>query len=120
MENRAGRKIRAGSGQAEYSCFIPAPLPPKNPAIQYDDELIYLISEANRYIGRLDEVTDTLISPSYFVYMYARKEAALSSQIEGTRATFSDLIKAEAGMADEVPNDVSEIENHLKDTSYGF
>lgn len=120
MENRAGRKIKAGSGQAEYSCFIPAPLPPKNPAIQYDDELIYLISEANRYIGRLDEVTDTLISPSYFVYMYARKEAALSSQIEGTRATFSDLIKAEAGMADEVPNDVAEIENYVKATSYGF
>lgn len=70
------------------------------PGIQYDDEMIYLISEANKYIGRLDEVTDTLISSSYFVYMYARKEATLSSQIEGTRATFSDLIKAEAGMAD--------------------
>ena len=45
--------------------------------------------------------------------MYARKEATLSSQIEGTRATFSDLIKAEAGMADEVPNDVKEIENYV-------
>lgn len=120
MENRAGRKIKVGSGQAEYSCFIPAPLPPQNPVIQYDDEMIYLISEANRYIGRLDEVTDTLISPSFFVYMYARKEAALSSQIEGTRATFSDLIKAEAGMADEVPDDVKEIENYVKATNYGF
>ena len=86
----------------------------------FDNEMIYLISEANRYIGRLDEVTDTLISPSYFVYMYARKEATLSSQIEGTRATFSDLIKAEAGMADEVPNDVKEIENYIWDTSFGF
>jgi len=120
VENRAGRKIKSGTGNAEYSCFIPAPLPPQNPTIQYDDEMIYLISEANRYIGRLDEVTDTLISPSYFVYMYARKEATLSSQIEGTRATFSDLIKAEAGMADEVPNDVKEIENYVKATSYGF
>lgn len=120
MENRAGRKIKVGSGQAEYSCFIPAPLPPQNPVIQYDDEMIYLISEANRYIGRLDVVTDTLISPSFFVYMYARKEAALSSQIEGTRATFSDLIKAEAGMADEVPDDVKEIENYVKATNYGF
>lgn len=120
MENRAGRKIKSGSGKAEYACFVPALLPPNNPPIQYDDEMIYLISEANRFIGRLDEVTDNLISPSYFVYMYARKEATLSSQIEGTRATFSDLIKAEAGMADEVPNDVKEIENYIKATSYGF
>ena len=120
MEQRAGRKIKVGSGSVEYSCFIPAALPPHSPSIQYDDEMIYLISEANRYIGRLDEVTDTLISPSYFVYMYARKEATLSSQIEGTRATFSDLIKAEAGMADEVPNDVAEIENYVRATSYGF
>lgn len=120
VENRAGRKIKAGSNNAEYTCYIPAPLPPQNPTIQYDDEMIYLISEANRYIGRLDEVTDTLISPSYFVYMYARKEATLSSQIEGTRATFSDLIKAEAGMAYEVPNDVKEIENYVKATTYGF
>ncbi len=120
MENRAGRKIKTGIGNSEYTCFIPAPLPLQNPTIQYDDEMIYLISEANRYIGRLDEVTDTLISPSYFVYMYARKEATLSSQIEGTRATFSDLIKAEAGMADEVPNDVKEIENYVKATRYGF
>jgi Fic family protein len=120
IENRAGRKLKTGSGNAEYACFIPAPLPPQNLTIQYDDEMIYLISEANRYIGRLDEVTDTLISPSYFVYMYARKEATLSSQIEGARATFSDLIKAEAGMADEVPNDVKEIENYIRATGYGF
>lgn len=120
MDVRAGRKVKQGSGKAEYCCFVPADLPPQNPSIQYDDEMIYLVSEANRFVGRLDEVTDTLISPSYFVYMYARKEAALSSQIEGTRATFSDLIKAEAGMADEVPNDVQEIENYVKATSYGF
>jgi len=120
MDVRAGKKVKQGSGKAEYFCFVPADLPLQNPPIQYDDEMIYLVSEANRFIGRLDEVTDTLISPSYFVYMYARKEAALSSQIEGTRATFSDLIKAEAGMADEVPNDVQEIENYVKAISYGF
>lgn len=120
METRAGRLIKAGSGNAEYSCFIPEPLPPDNPPIQYDDEMIYLLSEANRFIGRLDEVTDNLISPNYFVYMYERKEATLSSQIEGTQASFSDLIKAEAGMADEVPNDVKEIENYIKAISYGF
>jgi Fic family protein len=120
MNNRAGKFIKIGSGISQYSCFVPKCLPPDNPPITYDDELIYLISEANRFIGRLDEVTDTLISPSYFVYMYARKEATLSSQIEGTQATFSDLIKAEAGMGDEVPNDVKEIENYIRALQYGF
>jgi len=120
VENRAGKSIKIGSSSSEYECFVPAPLPPLNPGIQFDDEMIYLISEANRYLGRLDELTDTLLSPNYFVYLYARKEATLSSQIEGTQATFSDLIKAEAGMADEVPNDVQEIENYVKATGYGF
>lgn len=120
MNTRAGKKIKHCSENAEFYCFVPANLPPQNPTIQYDDEMIYLISEANRFIGRLDEVTDNLISPSYFVYMYARKEATLSSQIEGTRATFSDLIKAEAGMTDEVPDDVKEIENYITATKHGF
>jgi Fic family protein len=120
MKNRAGSFIEIGNGISKYKCFIPKGLPPKEPSIQYDDELIYLISEANRYIGRLDEVTDTLISPKYFVYMYARKEATLSSQIEGTQATFSDLIKAEAGISDEIPDDVKEIENYVKAVNYGF
>ena len=120
MDNRAGKFVKMGTGISQYSCFVPAPLPPNDPSIKYDDEMIYLISESNRFIGRLDEVTDTLISPNYFVYMYARKEATLSSQIEGTQATFSDLIKAEAGMADEVPKDVKEIENYIKAINYGF
>lgn len=120
MSNRAGKLVKNGTGISSYSCFVPEFLPPSNPTIKYDDEMIYLISEANRFIGRLDEITDTLISPNYFVYMYARKEATLSSQIEGTQATFSDLIKAEAGMGDEVPNDVKEIENYIKALNYGF
>lgn len=120
MINRAGKFVKIGSEISQYLCFVPEYLQKINPPIQYDNELIYLVSEANRFIGRLDEVTDTLISPNYFVYMYARKEATLSSQIEGTQATFSDLIKAEAGISDEVPDDVKEIENYIKAINYGF
>lgn len=120
MDNRAGKFIEIGSGISKYNSFIPESLPPTKSPIHYDDKMIYLVAEANRYIGRLDEVTDTLISPSYFVYMYARKEATLSSQIEGTRATFSDLIKAEAGIHDEIPDDVKEIENYVKAVNYGY
>lgn len=120
VNTRAGKFVQIGNGISRYECFVPEVLPPRKPNIEYDDELIYLISEANRYIGRLDEVTDALISPEYFVYMYARKEATLSSQIEGTQATFSDLIKAEAGIHDEIPDDVKEIENYVKAVNYGF
>ena len=119
MQNRAGKFVKQGTGTSSYKCFVPNFLPP-NPPILYDDEMFYLASEANRYIGRLDEITDILISPNYFVYMYARKEATLSSQIEGTQATFTDLIKKEAGIEDEIPNDVREIENYIKAINYGF
>lgn len=119
MESRAGNYIKMGSGKSEYKCFVPNYLPP-NPPVKYDDEMFYLASEASRYIGRLDEITDILISPNYFVYMYARKEATLSSQIEGTQATFADLIKKEAGIEDEIPNDVKEIENYINALNYGF
>ncbi|MEA3423977.1 MAG: Fic family protein [Bacillota bacterium] len=120
MNNRAGKFVNIGNKSSQYTCFIPNYLPPSKPAIQYDDEMIFLLSEAHRYLGRLDEVTDRLISPNYFVYMYARKEATLSSQIEGTQATFSDLIKAEAGISENIPTDVKEIENYIKAINYGY
>jgi cell filamentation protein, protein adenylyltransferase len=82
-KNRAGRFNKIGSGDTAYSCFVPNPLPP-NPPVSYDDEILCILSEADRYLGRLDEVTDLLIVPNFFVYMYARKEATLSAQIEGT------------------------------------
>lgn len=117
--NRSGKFVVEGKGDSAYKAFIPNHLPPKQ-QLNYDDELIYLVSEANRFIGRLDEITDILIAPNFFVYMYARKEATLSSQIEGTQATFSDLIKKEAGINDEIPDDVREIENYIKALEYGF
>ena len=72
--NRAGKFMSEGKSESAYKSFVPNNLPP-NPSLCYDDELIYLVSEANRYIGRLDEITDILIAPIFFVYMYARKEA---------------------------------------------
>lgn len=119
MNANPGNFIKVGKGDAAYSCYIPKNLPLKENELKYDAALIYQLAEANRYLGRLDEITDTLVSHDYFVYMYARKEAALSSQIEGTQATFSDLIKSEAGIG-EVPQDVDEIKNYIKAINYGF
>ena len=77
---RAGRYIRQPTG---YRAFIPAPLPPV-PPVQITGEIQRLLSEADRALGRLDGSIQTLPNPDLFVFMYVRKEAVLSSQIEGT------------------------------------
>ena len=118
MPNRAGKHVICGTGETAYKCFVPQTMPPQG-GIRFDEDMIYLLSEASRQLGRLDEITDSLIAPNYFVYMYARKEAALSSQIEGTRATFTDLIRKEAGFEDG-PRDVQEIQNYIYAIRYGF
>jgi len=120
MNNNKGKYIHAGSGNAMYKAYIPAYLG-KYPPFNLEIGLVNQLVEANRFIGKLDEITDILIAPSLFVEMFARKEATLSSQIEGTQATFSDLIKIEAGIKDkDIPDDVKEIKNYLTALNYGL
>src|SRR6266481_2929634 len=108
--NRAGRYVSQSTG---YRAFIPAALPP-NPALEISDELLTLLSKADRAIGRLDGSTEALPNPDLFVFMYVRKEAVLSSQIEGTQASLMDLLEFEAEMArGEALVDVREIINYL-------
>jgi hypothetical protein len=90
--NRAGRYIRQPSG---YRAFIPASLPPV-PPVRLEGELQFLLSDADRALGRLDGSIQTLPNPDLFVFMYVRKEAVLSSQIEGTQSSLQDLLAAEA------------------------
>src|SRR5665213_4208903 len=103
-ENQAGRE--------GYGAFIPAPLPP-NPPIVLDGELQTLLERASRALGRLDGISLLLPDPGLFLYMYVRKEAVLSSQIEGTESSLSDLLLFES---DELPNvgigDVREVSNY--------
>ena len=91
---RAGRYFRQTTG---YRAFIPAPLPP-DPPIEIDAEMQHWLSDADRALGRLDGSIQTLPNPNLFVMMYTRKEAVLSSQIEGTQASINDLLKAEADL----------------------
>jgi Fic family protein len=80
-----------------------------------------LLSEADRALGRLDGSIQTLPNPDLFVFMYARKEAVLSSQIEGTQASINDLLKAEAKIFDsESPRDVAEVLNYVTAMNYGL
>jgi hypothetical protein len=81
-EARAGRYLTQPAG---YRAFIPAPLPP-SPPLRIAGDLQRLLSDADRALGRLDGSVQTLPNPDLFVYMYVRKEAVLSSQIEGTQS----------------------------------
>lgn len=90
--HRAGRYVRQPTG---YRAFMPAPLPP-DPPVALTGELPSLLSRADRALGRLDGSVLTLPNPDLFVFMYVRKEAVLSSQIEGTQSSLQDLLAAEA------------------------
>ena len=101
------------NANAGYKSFVPAKLPP-NPPISYDAEMQTLLSLADRKLGRLDGVTQILPNPELFVAMYVKKEAVLSSQIEGTQASFVDVLSAEYNQADDQRRDeVSEVVNYV-------
>lgn len=115
--NRAGFFMNSAVG---YKSFVPAKLPP-NPPIQYDDELQGLLSLADRKLGRLDGVTQILPNPELFVAMYVKKEAVLSSQIEGTQASFVDVLSTEYNQADDQRHDdVKEVINYVDAMNWGL
>lgn len=114
---RAGRYIRQPTG---YRAFMPAPLPP-DPPVVLDGELHTLLSDADRALGRLDGSIQTLPNPDLFVAMYVRKEAVLSSQIEGTQSSLHDVLRAEARiLSPEAPDDVDEIFNYINAMRHGL
>lgn len=114
---RAGRYVKQLGG---YRAFIPAPLPP-DPALQIDAELVRLLSEADRALGRLDGVTSVLPNPDLFVTMYVRQEAVLSSQIEGTQSTLEDVLQFEIDATGrDQPKDVHEVVNYVHAMRYGL
>lgn len=117
MTGRAGRYIRQPTG---YRAFIPSPLPP-DPPIVITPELQMLLSEADQALGRLDGSILTLPHPDMFVFMYIRKEAVLSSQIEGTQSSLQDVLAAEARiLSPDAPKDVSEVVNYVRAMNYGL
>lgn len=116
-KHRAGRYVQQAS---HYAAFVPEPLPPK-PALTWDDELQTLLSRADRALGRLDGSIQTLPDPDLFVFMYVRKEAVLSSQIEGTQSSLNDVLEAEAAISDgNRPSDVGEVLNYVGAMNHGL
>ena len=117
MSARAGRYVTQPTG---YRAFLPAPLPPDPPA-DLGGDLRALLSQADHALGRLDGAVLTLPGPDLFVYMYVRKEAVLSSQIEGTQSSLQNLLAAEASLHDpDAPSDVGEVINYVRAMNHGL
>jgi Fic family protein len=117
VSERAGRYAAQSSG---YRAFVPAALPPA-PPIEVGPKMLALLSKADQRLGRLDGLTRTLPNPDLFVAMYVRREAVLSSQIEGTQSTLEDLLAFELDTSGrDMPQDVEEVVNYVRAMNYGL
>lgn len=115
-----GRFVTISTVGEKAQAFIPAPLPPV-PAIDWSPELRTRFDQALLALGRLDSVSILLPETSLFIYTYIRKEAVLSSQIEGTQSSLSDLLLFEMEQQPGVPvDDVQEVSNYVTALNHGL
>lgn len=114
MANIPGKRVSMGA----YSAFVPAPLPP---ALDWTPRLIRVLSDADRLIGRLAGEGGRLANPHVLMRPFIRREAVLSSRIEGTQATLGELLASEAGaVVDRSPEDLREVGNYVVALEYGI
>jgi Fic family protein len=102
-----------------FKAFIPNPFPPKG-GFEFDPAILKKNNEATRLLGKLDGITRLLPDADFFLLMYLRKDAASSSQIEGTKATMVDAIEAEVKVSGSIPSDVDDILHYIKAVNYGL
>jgi len=115
-----GRYVTISTVGEKAQAFVPAPLPPR-PAIEWTPELRSKFDQALLALGRLDSVSTLLPDTSLFLYMYVRKEAVLSSMIEGTQSSLSDLLLFELDQEPGVPlDDVREVSNYVAALDHGL
>ena len=115
--NRAGLYVDNLGGEASYQSFRPNPLPPI-PEIKMDEEIVRLLIEANKQLVKLDMASQFISNADLFISMYVRKEALISSQIEGTQCTLDDVLDPEVEMNANL--DVSDVINYVKATQYAL
>ncbi|MBU0676345.1 MAG: Fic family protein, partial [Proteobacteria bacterium] len=114
-----GRYVTTSTVGEKVKAFVPAPLPPK-PPVDWQPELRGKFDQALLALGRLDSVSSLLPDTSLFLYMYVRKEAVLSSMIEGTQSSLSDLLLFELDQEPGVPlDDVREVSNYVAALDHG-
>lgn len=119
LETRLGRYVKTAVAGERVRAFVPPPLPPAPPLDLLP--LMGRLSDADRAVGRLDGITALVPDTGLFLYMYVRKEAVLSSQIEGTQSTLNDLLRFEADATAGVPvDDVREVSNYVEAMQHGL
>ncbi len=117
METRAGLYRNNFAGEMEYQSFIPSPLPPE-PTIEMDQSLTALLIDAHRQLTLLEHLSKRIPSVDLFVSMYVRKEALMSSQIEGTQATLEDVL--DPLLEENANRDVADVINYIKATEFAL
>jgi Fic family protein len=113
----AGRRRKIGRGPDAYQAFIPNPLPP---ALDLDPTIVRALSEADQAIGELKGLARMLPNPDLLMQPFIRKEAVLSSKIEGTQATITELYAFEAGQRGADRGDAREVLNYVRALNYGL
>ncbi|MBQ2061751.1 MAG: Fic family protein [Oscillospiraceae bacterium] len=117
MKSRAGKTVQNFSGEMAYSSYYPQPLPP-NPNIEVDAEMQQLLIDAHKKLALLNGLSDRIPNKDLFISMYVRKEALVSSQIEGTQCTLEDVLNPEI---DENANaDVSDVVNYVRAINFAI
>ena len=117
MKNRAGEFITNLSGEMAYKSFRPSPLPPI-PAVEQDNEMVEYLVKANKQIATIESIAKRIPNVNLFISMYIRKEALLSSQIEGTQCTLDDVLNPL--IAENANRDVSDVINYIKATEFAL
>ncbi len=117
MANRAGKFRTNLSGEAAYKSFVPNPLPPY-PEVKIDDDMIQILVAANKSLAVLEGISSRIPNINLFVSMYVRKEALMSSQIEGTQATLEDVL--DPMLETNANRNVADVVNYVKATEYAI
>jgi Fic family protein len=113
---RAGQYVQQLTG---YKAFMPTPLPPV-PPLKQDDEYNFLLSMASLALGKLSGLASVISDPDLFVYLYIRKEALLSSQIEGTQCSLEDILSPDINNETYRQDDIEEVSNYVKAMNEGL
>ncbi len=124
MKRKAGEYVTQTVAGESYQAYLPGPLPP-DPPLELDTELLQRMDRANRALGRLDGISQVWPNSGHFLnqllYQYVRKEAVLSSQIEGTQSSLSDLLLYELEETPGVPlDDVQEVSSYVAALTHGL
>ena len=113
--NRAGTYKNNLSNDATYKSFIPSALPP-NPPIELDNDMVELLVKANKQVSLLEGISKHISNIDLFISMYVRKEALMSSKIEGTQATLEDVL--DPNLEENTNRPVGDVINYIKATNY--